>query len=133
MSQAFVFLRGDLQGQIGRSFGALERRLEQVESGNTAGNPVRNHIAPMQGPSDVFGQQYSGDVDCSFNRIGGPIRRRGPRHGSSGDAARRRDVSGERDILSRSEKWLPAPQYQVLTLGVTETLKSQVFANALSL
>ena len=63
----------------------------------------------MQGPSDVFGQQYSGDGDCSFNRIGSPICRHDRGHGSSGDTARRRDVSGERDVLSRSEKWLPAP------------------------
>ena len=109
ISQALVSLRSDLQGQIGRSFGALERRLEQVETGNAAGNPVRNQTAPMQGPSDVFGQQYSGDGDCSFNRIGSPIRRHDRGHGSSGDTARRRDVSGERDVLSRSEKWLPAP------------------------
>ena len=41
ISQALVSLRSDLQSQIGRTFGALERRLEQVETGNTAGNPVR--------------------------------------------------------------------------------------------
>ena len=73
-----------MHGQIGRSFGALERRLEQVETGNAAGNPVRNQTAPMQGPSDVFGQQYSGDGDCSFNRIGSPIHRHDRGHGSSG-------------------------------------------------
>ena len=28
---------------------------------------------------------------------------------SSGDTARHRDVSNERDVLSRSEKWLPSP------------------------
>ena len=102
-------LRSDLQSQIGRTFGALERRLEQVETGNTAGNPVRNQGVLRQGPSDVFGQQYSGDGDCSFNRIGSPIRRQDRGQGSSGDTARHRDVSNERDVLSRSEKWLPSP------------------------
>ena len=109
ISQALVSLRSDLQSQIGRTFGALERRLEQVETGNTVGNPVRNQGVLRQGPSDVFGQQYSGDGDCSFNRIGSPIRRQDRGHGSSGDTARHRDVSNERDVLSRSEKWLPSP------------------------
>ena len=109
ISQALVSLRSDLQSQIGRTFGALERRLEQVETGNTAGNPVRNQGVLRQGPSDVFGQQYSGDGDCSFNRIGSPIRRQDRGQGSSGDTARHRDVSNERDVLSRSEKWLPSP------------------------
>ena len=109
ISQAWVSLRSDLQSQIGRTFGALERRLEQVETGNTVGNPVRNQGVLRQGPSDVFGQQYSGDGDCSFNRIGSPIRRQDRGHGSSGDTARHRDVSNERDVLSRSEKWLPSP------------------------
>jgi len=49
-----------------------------------------------------------GDGDCSFNRIGSPIRRQN-RHCSSSDTARHRDVSNERDVLSRSEKWLPSP------------------------
>ena len=109
ISQALVSLRSDLQSQIGRTFGALERRLEQVETGNTVGNPVRNQGVLRQGPSDVFGQQYSGDGDCSFNRIGSPIRRQDRGQGSSGDTARHRDVSNERDVLSRSEKWLPSP------------------------
>ena len=109
ISQALVSLRSDLQSQIGRTFGALERRLEQVETGNTAGNPVRNQGVLRQGPSDVFGQQYSGDGDCSFNRIGSPIRRHDRGHGSSSDTARHRDFSNERDVLSRSEKWLPSP------------------------
>ena len=52
--------RSDLQSQIGRTFGALERRLEQVETGNAAGNPVRNQGVLRQGPSDVFGQLYWG-------------------------------------------------------------------------
>ena len=73
------------------------------------GNPVRNQGVLRQGPSDVFGQQYSGDGDCSFNRIGSPIRRQNRGHGSSSDTARHRDVSNERDVLSRSEKWLPSP------------------------
>ena len=109
ISQALVSLRSDLQSQIGRTFGALERRLEQVEAGNTVGNPVRSQGVLRQGPSDVFGQQYSGDGDCSFNRIGSPIRRQDRGQGSSGDTARHRDVSNERDVLSRSEKWLPSP------------------------
>ena len=62
ISQALVSLRSDLQGQIGRSFGALERRLEQVETGNAAGNPVRNQTAPMQGPSDVLVSSILGMV-----------------------------------------------------------------------
>ena len=109
ISQALVSLRSDLQSQIGRTFGALERRLEQVETGNIAGNPVRNQGVLRQGPSDVFGQQYSGDGDCFFNKIGSPIRRQDRGHGSSSDTARHRDVSNERDVLSRSEKWLPSP------------------------
>ena len=109
ISQALVSLRSDLQSQIGRTFGALERRLEQVETGNTAGNPVRNQGVLRQGPSDVFGQQYSGDGDCSFNRIGSPKRR----HDRDMVHLVILHVTGmsvmRGDVLSRSEKWLPSP------------------------
>ena len=109
ISQSLVSMRSDLQNQIGRSFGALERRLEAVETVNAGGSPVRNQNGQGQNPGNVFGQQYSGDGDCSFNRIGSPIRRNDRGQGSSGDTGRRRDVSSERDVLSKSEKWLPSP------------------------
>ena len=76
---------------------------------NAGGSPVRNQNGQRQNPGNVFGQQYSGDGDCSFNRIGSPIRRNDRGQGSSGDTGRRRDVSSERDVLSKSEKWLSSP------------------------
>ena len=53
-----------------------------------------------------FGRQYrGGDSDSGFARIGSPIRRRNDEHQSS----RTRTSSGDRDVFSKSEKWLPQP------------------------
>ena len=51
--------------------------------------------------------RYRGDGEPSFYRTGSPIRdRRSPDVARSGS---QREGSRERDVLSKSEKWLPHP------------------------
>ena len=98
ISQALVSLRSDLQGQTGRSFGALERRLEQLET-----RLLQCRVLVMFLVSSILGMvtvlsiesgaQYADMIVDMVHLV----------------TARRRGVSGERDVLSRSEKWLPAP------------------------
>ena len=76
----------------------MERRVATVEAGRTRGTQE----------STVFGSQYQGNGNLDFQRLGSPIRRRlddsPPQQGS-----RNRGSSGDRDVFSKSEKWLPAP------------------------
>ena len=94
-----------IEGQLDRLMtlvSSMDRRLTAMENSGLKG--------PSQGTQlqqQVFGIQYRGDGDTSLYRIGGPIRER--RSLDEARSSSRREGSRERDVFSKSEKWLPHP------------------------
>ena len=82
---------------------SMDRRLTAMERSGLNG--------PSQGSQlqqTSFGTQYrGGGAEPSFYRIGSPIRER--RTDDESRTNSRRDGSRERDVFSKSEKWLPHP------------------------
>ena len=89
-----------LQSQFSEQHAVLERRLVAVEDGRSRGSGLDG--------GSRFGTQYRGSGQSGssdFNRVGSPIRTRTEEH----QPRRTRESSGDRDVFSKSEKWLPQP------------------------
>ena len=92
-----------LQSQLAEQHAAFEQRLVAVES---------NRSVPVQ---SEFGAQYRGSAQSGssdFQRLGSPIRsQRRPGGGSPVDGGEwgRLPDRDDRDVFSKSEKWLPSP------------------------
>ena len=93
---------GDQLERMMELMSSMDRRLTAMERSGLNG--------PSQGSQlqQTFGIQYrGGGAEPSFYRIGSPIRERRPEDESRTNS--RRDGSRERDVFSKSEKWLPHP------------------------
>ena len=93
---------GDQLERMMELMSCMDRRLTAMERSGLNG--------PSQGSQlqQTFGTQYQGGgAEPSFYRIGSPIRERRTEDESRTNS--RRDGSRERDVFSKSEKWLPHP------------------------
>ena len=102
-----------LQSQVSASHRSLESRLEAVEAGRSNLANVSEQLGLLQSQipqRPVFGTEYRGNGATDFRRIGSPIRN--VTGGNFSPVVRDRrepERNEERDVFSKSEKWLPAP------------------------